>query len=149
MDHGYDPMTHLLSMILNAALVMGSIFIHYEALNRLSRLMPVLPFKPRARIIFGVVGALLAHSLEVALFALGFLVGSQLGYGELSGHFDHSFGDYMYFSYSTFTTVGFGDIVPEGHLRWLTGIESLTGFVLITWTASYMYLEMAQNWRHD
>jgi len=26
-------------------------------------------------------------------------------------------------------------------------MEALTGFVLITWTASYLYLEMTRLWR--
>ncbi|HHO59743.1 MAG TPA: two pore domain potassium channel family protein, partial [Thiotrichales bacterium] len=29
---------------------------------------------------------------------------------------------------------------------YLTGIESLTGLVLITWTASFLYYEMQRYW---
>ena len=53
------------------------------------------------------------------------------------------------FSFTTFTTLGFGDIVPHGDLRFLTGIESLTGLVLITWTASFLYLEMQRYWNSE
>ena len=52
--------------------------------------------------------------------------------------------DHLSFSYAAFTTVGVGDIVPTGPLRVLAGMEALTGFVLITWTASYLYLEMTR-----
>jgi hypothetical protein len=52
----------------------------------------------------------------------------------------------LYFSCAAFTTVGFGDIVPSGPLRLLAGMEALTGFVLITWTASYLYIEMSRTW---
>jgi hypothetical protein len=31
-------------------------------------------------------------------------------------------------------------------MRHLTGVEALTGMVLITWTASFLYLEMQRNW---
>ncbi|MCA9451483.1 MAG: two pore domain potassium channel family protein, partial [Nitrospira sp.] len=48
----------------------------------------------------------------------------------------------VYYSFVTHTTLGFGDLIPTGPLRFLTGIESLTGLVLITWTASCIYLQM-------
>lgn len=142
-------MLQFFQLLLNIALVMTSIYLHYEVLNRMSRLMPVLPLKPRSRIVVGVIGVLLAHVLEVLVFATGYWIEADFSHGFLSGDFDGSFSDYIYFSFAAFTTLGFGDIVPEGNFRWLTGIEALTGFVLITWSASYLFLEMSQNWRHD
>jgi hypothetical protein len=67
-------------------------------------------------------------------------------WGTLTGNFDGSILDCVYFSFTTFTTLGFGDIVPIGDLRFLVGIESLTGLVLITWTASFLFLEMQRYW---
>jgi hypothetical protein len=55
----------------------------------------------------------------------------------------------VYFSATTYATVGFGDAVPVGPLRFLTGLEALTGFVMITWSASYTFLEMQRDWRPD
>ena len=34
-------------------------------------------------------------------------------------------------------------------LRYLTGLESLTGLVLITWSASFLYLEIIRYWDRD
>ena len=51
-----------------------------------------------------------------------------------------------FFSFTTPTALGFGDIEPTGNLRYLTGIESLTGLVLITWTASFLFVEMQRYW---
>jgi hypothetical protein len=56
--------------------------------------------------------------------------------------------DVIYFSAITFTTVGFGDLSPVGPIRFLSGTEALTGFVLITWSASFTYLEMERFWRN-
>ena len=50
--------------------------------------------------------------------------------------------DVIYVSAVTYTSVGFGDLAPIGPIRFLTGTEALTGFVLITWSASFTYLEM-------
>jgi len=55
----------------------------------------------------------------------------------------------VYFSAVTYSTVGFGDVIPTGPLRFLVGTEALTGFVLITWSASFTYLEMQRYWKHD
>jgi len=32
-------------------------------------------------------------------------------------------------------------------LRFLCGTEALVGFILITWSASFLYLEMQEYWR--
>jgi len=102
------------------------------------------------RIVLGVLGALLAHSIEVWVFALAYYGLSQYGrWGHLEGNTDGSLMDCVYYSFTTFTTLGFGDITPVGDIRYLTGIESLTGLVLITWTASFLYLEMQRYWQSD
>ena len=59
---------------------------------------------------------------------------------------DPSLVDYAYYSTVAYTTLGLGDLVPTGGLRILTGIESLNGFILITWTASFTYLAMEKFW---
>lgn len=60
-------------------------------------------------------------------------------YGRLVGEFTYELQDCVYHSFVIYTTLGFGDITPIGLLRFLTGIESLTGLILIPWTASFMY----------
>ncbi|EED35079.1 Ion transport 2 domain protein [Luminiphilus syltensis NOR5-1B] len=140
-------MTHLLlGLLLNVVTVVTTIGLHYEVLSRLYRGLPRLPLSARSRIIAGVAGAVMAHTIEVFIFAVAFSLSAKWGFGGLSGAFEGTASDYVYFSFSAFTTVGFGDISPHGQIRWLAGVESLTGFVLITWTASFLYLEMSRNW---
>ena len=55
--------------------------------------------------------------------------------------------DSVYFSAVCYTTLGLGDIVPSGAIRFLVGTEALTGFVLITWSASFTFVEMQRFWR--
>ncbi|MBM3373365.1 MAG: two pore domain potassium channel family protein, partial [Betaproteobacteria bacterium] len=43
--------------------------------------------------------------------------------------------------------VGFGDVVPVGTIRFVAGMEALTGFLMIGWSASFTYLEMERFWR--
>ena len=99
------------------------------------------------RIVFGVFGALVAHAIEIWIFALVYYkMHHASGWGSLVGNFDGSLMDCGYFSFTVFTTLGFGDIEPLGNLRYLIGVESLTGLVLITWTASFLYYEMQRHW---
>ncbi len=137
----------LTTFILNTAVVALSVIIHYEALYRMFKLLPRARLKHRFRIVCGVFGALIAHAAEVWVFAIAyFYMHHSEGWGTLQGNFSGSLMDCVYFSFSTFSTVGFGDIEPVGKLRYLTGIESLTGLVLVTWTASFLYLEMRHYW---
>ena len=124
-----------------------AVVIHYEILFQLTNLMPRLKMRHRFRIVLGVLGALIAHVIEIWLFAaVYYLMHHAEGWGELSGAFSGSLMDCVYFSFTTFTTLGFGDITPMGDIRYLTGTESLTGLVLITWTASFLYVEMRKFW---
>lgn len=133
--------------LLNALVVAIAVLVHYEFLYRISLLIPKMPIKHRFRIVIGVFSALVAHSIEIWIFACAYyFMHHTAGWGELEGSYNGSLLDSAYFSFTTFTTLGFGDIQPIGNLRFLTGLESLTGLVLITWTASFLYYEMQRFW---
>lgn len=135
-------------VLINTAVVIGVVIIHYECLLRLNDWLPRLRLWSRFRIVVGVFGALVAHALEVWCFALAYyLMANAAGWGTLSGNVDGSLMDCVYFSFTTYTTIGFGDIAPNGNLKYLTGLEALTGLVLITWTASFLFLEMQKYWK--
>ncbi len=134
--------------VVNSLVVVLAVAIHYEFMFRLSQLLPRLTIRHRFRIVLVVCGALLAHALEVWVFAFAFYFMHRAdGWGQLVGNFDGSLLDCVYFSFTTFTTLGFGDIEPIGALRFLTGIEGLTGLVLITWSASFLFVEMQRYWK--
>jgi len=140
----------LTAALVNFALVATTVVIHYEMLRLLSIVIPRLRIKHRLRVLIGVFGTICAHVVEVCLFGLAFYWMARLGgFGVLSGNFDGSLLDSIYFSFTNYTTVGYGDIEPQGSLRFLAGIEALTGLSLITWSASFMFMEMTQFWNED
>lgn len=140
----------LTAALVNFALVATTVVIHYEMLRLLSIVIPRLRIKHRLRVLIGVFGTICAHVVEVCLFGLAFYwMARSGGFGELSGNFDGSLLDSIYFSFTNYTTVGYGDIEPQGSLRFLAGIEALTGLSLITWSASFMFMEMTQFWNED
>lgn len=133
--------------LVNCLIITLAVLIHYEFLYRISLAIPKMKIKHRFRIVFGVFGALFAHTIEIWLFSIAYYLIPQIqGTGYLEGNFDGSLLDCVYFSYTIYTTLGFGDIEPHGHIRHLVGLESLTGLLLITWTASFLYYEMQRYW---
>lgn len=133
--------------VFNCVVVALAVLIHYEALYRLAILLPSLRIQPRFRVLVGVSGVFLAHIVEIWLFAFAYyLLLAWGGFGSLAGNFDGSLLDCSYFSFSNYTSLGYGDIEPLGHIRFLAGLEALTGLFLIAWTASFMYIEMQKFW---
>jgi hypothetical protein len=138
----------MLLILLNSLIVVCVVIIHYEFLFRLTAVLPKIKVMHRFRIVIGVCGALMAHVIEVWVFAFAYyFMHNSEGWGHFEGNFDGSLLDCSYYSFTTFTTLGFGDIAPIGDVRYLTAIESLTGLVLITWTASFLFLEMQRYWK--
>lgn len=138
----------LVAILLNGFLVAAVVVIHHEVLNFLFRYGPKVSKHRNLALLVGVFGALIAHVVEIWLFAFGyfFMVHSDR-FQALQGNFDGSLTDCAYFSFSTYTSLGFGDIEPLGYLRFTAGLEALTGLVMITWTASFMFLKMQRYWR--
>lgn len=135
------------TFFLLSAVIALVVIIHYEFLYRFTLLMPALRVKHRFRIVLGVLAALAAHAVEVWIFAIViYLMHHAEGWGRLGGNFDGSLAASVYFSFASYSTLGLGDIEPFGEIRFVTGLESLTGLVLITWTASFLYLEMTRYW---
>lgn len=72
-------------------------------------------------LILGVVqGLFFLHAVQIWVYAALYRFGGVI----------ESFEEALYFSTSTFTTVGYGDIVLEPGWRVLAGIESANGFLL-------------------
>lgn len=140
----------LIIFIINISIISLAVLIHYEFLYHITTHLPKMKIKHRFRIVIGVFGALIAHTIEIWLFALAYYFLPYIeGWGHMTGEFNGSLLDSVYFSYTTFTTLGFGDIQPHGSIRHLVGIESLTGLLLITWTASFLYFEMQRYWNNS
>lgn len=136
-----------LLFLINTIVVGLAVVTHYEALSIMVRLIPRMRHKGRVRLLAGVTGVLTAHVVEVWIFALAFhFMGLWGQYGTLQGNYSGGIMDSVYFSFSSFSTVGYGDIEPLGDLRYLAGIEALTGLLLIAWSSSFLFVLMERNW---
>jgi hypothetical protein len=120
---------------------------HFEVLSSLNLRLPALSIPSRSKLLAVIFAAFIAHALEIALygFALYGLV-QYLGVGGLTGTGGSSLENCLYFSAETFSSLGFGDLIPNGPIRLLAGTEALNGLLLIGWSASYVYIAMERFW---
>jgi Ion channel len=143
----------IITGILGIFLIAICSFSIYEILRITWNLLPKISWPPRFRVCMVVFTIFMGHILNIWLFGvvyyaiitsgLGKFVGSSIARGEYSLDI---FGC-IYISSVLYTTVGSGDITPEGSLRMIVGVEALTGFMLIGWTISFAYLAMEKFWQ--
>jgi hypothetical protein len=130
-----------------AALALTTVLVHYETLRGTSVLLPRLRMTPRPRILISICIVLVAHTFEITLYALTYDgLHRWLDMGPIEGQPATDFYDYLYYSLTSYTTLGVGDMYPARGLRLLSGSEALVGLVMITWSASFTYLAMQKFW---
>lgn len=135
------------SLVISVATVALCVLVHYEGLRLISLLIPKLSIPPRPKVLVVIAGVSIAHLIEVSLFALVYAGMNHLGgLGSIRGDFDGSAIDYLYFSITSFTTLGIGDLFPHGGFRLLVGFQALTGFGLIGWSVTFTFMAMQQFW---
>jgi hypothetical protein len=141
---------HWIVAAITAGLVIVCVLLHYEGLRILSDALPAPKALHRRRVVSIILCLMLIHIIEIWVFGGAYyLLMSYDGFGELMHANEMMLFDCIYYSASVFTTLGFGDITPLGPIRTMTGTEAVLGLTLITWSASYTFLEMLKTWSTD
>ncbi|HEX4943756.1 MAG TPA: ion channel [Usitatibacteraceae bacterium] len=136
-----------LTIALCLALVVATTLVHFEMLTQLSARLPGIVIASRLKLVVVMLTTFATHAIEIALYAVAIWSCIWLaGVGGLPGASGSTFVNCFYFSAETYTSLGFGDIVPSGSLRLLAGVETLNGLLLIGWSSSYIYLSMERFW---
>ncbi len=60
-------------------------------------------------------------------------------FGTFSGAYTGSVADLIYFSGRTFVTLGFTQMETSGSIRLVAMMQSLGGFMILTWSATFIY----------
>lgn len=140
---------HLLVAVVAMAVSALVVLIHYEGLHALASRYTSGPPRRSRRVMLKIMFALVSlHIAEIWCFALTYWGLLQVpGVGSIHGeHGVDTLFDAVYLSATTFSTLGFGDLAPVGAIRLVSGMEALIGLLLITWSASFTYLEMSRLW---
>lgn len=128
---------------------------HYEVLGYLTTKMTQIKNVKRKHVLFSMLTLTMTHMVSVLLYAsiyhlminilkMGTLINTVSAAGVT---FDHTrFEDLIYYSITVYTSLGFGDVVPTGGMRIISGLETLNGLILVAWSASFSYLVMSKYW---
>lgn len=93
-------------------------------------------------------GLALAHIIEIVMSAYYLsLVEQQFWPGSMGGTFKDAFQDWVYFAGINFATLGYTSMDISGDFRIVTMMLSLAGFMLITWSATYLYSACGKYWK--
>lgn len=126
-----------MNLLLSALLVVVTFTVHIVGLVGLSAVLRrrgVHPSNLTTRtaqagaVLLVVLGLFTLHLIQVWMYAVAYRVIGEFASMEAA----------LYFSASTFTTVGFGDIVLSQDWRLLSAVESLNGFLLIGWSTAFL-----------
>ncbi len=144
-----DWPTNIMILCATVAAVGIVIVLHYEVLSRIvDHNRQHAEGDGRRRLVAVNLWLLALHTVEIWVFGGAYYLLLNLAdVGGVQGMHPHSMLDSVYFSAMVYTTVGFGDMIPVGPIRLLAGSEALVGLMLITWSASFTYLEMTRYWK--
>ena len=144
---------HLIVLAGSIALITACLLLHYETFRLLAAvLFRIHVHRRRQRVLVLIASLLLLHLAEIGLFGLGYaLLLLQPETGGIRSHEGtvSALLDLVYFSFVMSSTLGLGDLYAVGPIRFLAALQSLLGFLLITWSASFTFLEMERLWRDD
>ena len=123
----WPPMIGAIMLIVAFALLLGMI----PLFMNLSRSYFVLMLIYLAAQISGTLFSYAIHFAKA-----GLMIGESVS---------HSFSDALYFSVTTWTTLGYGDFAPVPAMRAAASMEALTGVISIAVTAALLWLWCAEN----
>lgn len=92
----------------------------------------------------------ITHLIEITLFALYLLVLSQTLWPEsLPTDIAMSWEDWIFLSGINFSTLGHSELHLTGPIRIVYMMQSLAGFMLITWSATFLYSACERYWKRE
>ena len=127
----------LRQIILGGAVSLGNITIHSLVTVVLVRAAPVVEAKLRSRptlhlmfvMITAVSTLMAAHLFEITIWALVYALVGAAPEGS----------DYFYFAFVSYTTLGYGDVVPVARWHLLGPMTAMNGVLLFGWSTAVIF----------
>ena len=141
----------LTAALVTALCMLTSVVIHLAVLRGLWRIGRArLSWLRGLGIAVMVLVCLIAHLAEICVFALG-----MFAVAALDGDFALALEgwrmrnlDLWYYSATFYTSLG-AERPSDSGVRLFVACETLTGLILITWTASFLFLLMERAWGRE
>lgn len=140
----------LANFVVSAAMVGATVTIHFGGLLGLLWLLRRRGHRFRAHeswlgqgaaLVFVVLGLVAITTVEIWLYAVVFFLLNALP----------DFESALYFSTTSYTTIGYGDVVLENKWRLLGAIEGANGLLLFGWSTAFLISVTARmrSFEHD
>jgi hypothetical protein len=124
-------------LVISALIATFTVAVHMTGLGILmgvmrSRSRHIRPhentWRQAAFIILIVLGLFVIHAIEIWAYAGLYMILGAFGSLEPA----------LYFSTSTFTTLGYGDVIIDTKWRLVAAIEGVNGFLLLGWSTAFL-----------
>ena len=136
-----------MALLIGFLLVFVLGILHHYGLMAVRALKPNSDNRPQAAIMAAFLGLLALHTLEILAFAAVYRVLMSWGiFGDLGGSYDASWSGLIYFSGINFATLGYTQIETSGPIRIINMMQSLGGFMVLTWSATFLYSVCERAW---
>lgn len=137
-----------MALLIGFLLVMLLGVFHHFSLRWLDLLTGTARDKPNRTIFLVFNGLLTIHTAEILLFAVAYRILLTLdSMGGFTAFYDGSWGDLIYFSGINFATLGYTHIETHGPIRMINMMQSLGGFMVLTWSATFIYSAWGRAFR--
>lgn len=139
----------LLQIILAFAAILIAGSFHFGLLRYAHQSVAAMSLPDMIQFLLVLLAATIGQIVAAAIFGVAFWFSQEAGLGGLK---DTSPSDGMtifYFSLVNLTTLGLGDVIPLGHLKFLAAMEAMTGFLLISCSASHIFQLMQKKESSD
>jgi len=127
------------SVFISISMTVIIIVFHYWSL----RMITLLSKKHTSHFIMSVSVVLCIftlHLVEIAWYAVHiYFVYEIFGFNGFAESFSPSANDYFHLAASSYSTLGMVSPTPVGKLAIVIDLVSLTGFMMLTWSATYYY----------
>lgn len=135
------------AILISIVLVLLTLCLHQASFVWLARVIPIGARSTHPGLYLLMLGIFAVHMVEILIYAFGFYLAINVfDLGSLEGARASGVLGHFYASAVFYTSLGFGDVLPNGHLRFIVSIEALNGLLLIAWSAAFIFAVMGKSW---
>jgi hypothetical protein len=126
-----------------AVLIAITVLVHAVCLEGIIRLWRAISMEIRVRwrviaISLVVTGIFATHIIEIWVWAIFYFFVEEIQTWESA----------LYFSTSSFTTLGYGDLILSEEWRLLGSIEGINGMILFGWSTAFIFAGVRRIYDH-
>ena len=126
-----------------AVLIAVTVLIHAVCLEGITKVWRAISIEIAVRwraisISLTIIGIFAAHVIQIWVWAIFYYFVEEIQTWESA----------LYFSTSSFTTVGYGDLILSEEWRLLGSIEAINGMILFGWSTAFIFAGVSRIYGH-